>query len=97
MRLESDIYSGRTTSTPRSSSECTSFLLEARCLFSSLVDNQLRNRLVSEKKGKIYQNLSGGSDVRTMRKGNLYKFVVCVLPYGTFKVVLCMKKHNTYI
>jgi len=61
MRLESDIYPGSTTSTPRSSSECTSFLLETRCLLSSLVNSQLRNRLVREKKEEIYQHLSGES------------------------------------
>ena len=49
------MYPGSTTSTHRSS-ECTSLLPETRCLFSSLVNNQLRNRLVSEKKRK-YTNI----------------------------------------
>ena len=64
MRLESDIYPESTTSTPRSFSGCTSLLLETRRLFSLLVNNQLRNRLLSEKKGK-YTNIF---QARVMRK-----------------------------
>ena len=66
MRLESDIYPGSTTSTPivDHPQNVLPFCLKPLFLFRSLVNNQLRNRLESEKKRKYTNTFQA----RVMRK-----------------------------